>query len=322
MSTHIGKIGRLSKERREELGERMEDGQTGKELAEWLNSLPEVQALLKAKFGGRPVNEQNVSNWRLSGHKDWLRLREARARVLRLVEDEEELSAVAGGHRLGDCLAAILAVELDGLGRALLGDEEADLEKRWERFCEVHRQVSRLRRDDDRVKRTSLREKALHEKAIGDRLRARGGEAPRMQKEELRMKNGDLAGVQGPGTGTCEGRGIKNEERGSRSPACHSCEPAEREHGTRKSRELAGWKACATGAEKSAERPANQDKSRQIKVENQSKGQGPGTGDGEGRGIIGRGIKNEERGSRSPACRSCESAEREHGTRSRSPAWQ
>ncbi len=112
MSTHIGKIGRLAKERREELGERMEDGQTGKELAEWLNSLPEVQALLKAKFGGLPVNEQNVSNWRQSGHKDWLRLREARARVLRLVEDAEELSAVARGHRMGDCLAAILAVEL------------------------------------------------------------------------------------------------------------------------------------------------------------------------------------------------------------------
>ena len=158
MSTHIGKIGRLSKERREELGERMEDGQTGKELAEWLNSLPDVQALLKAKFGGLPINEQNVSNWRQSGHKDWLRLREARARVMRLVEDAEELSAVAGGHTMGDCLAAILAVELDGLARALLGDEEADVEKRWERFCEVHRQVSRLRRDDDRVKRTSLKE--------------------------------------------------------------------------------------------------------------------------------------------------------------------
>ena len=131
MSTHIGKIGRLSKSRREELGERMEDGQTGKELAQWLNGLPDVQALLQEKFGGLPVNEQNVTNWRQSGHLDWLRLREGRARVMRLVSDAAELSAVAGGHNLGDCLATILAVELDGLGRALLGDEEADLEKRW-----------------------------------------------------------------------------------------------------------------------------------------------------------------------------------------------
>ena len=77
MSTHIGKIGRLSQSRREELGERMEDGQTGKELAEWLNSLPDVQALLKEKFGGLPGNEQNTCPTGGSlGHLEWLRLRE------------------------------------------------------------------------------------------------------------------------------------------------------------------------------------------------------------------------------------------------------
>jgi hypothetical protein len=285
MSTHIGKIGRLSKGRREELGERMEDGQTGKELAEWLNSLPDVQALLKEKFGGLPVNEQNVTNWRQSGHLEWLRLREGRARVLRVVSDAEEFQAAGQGQRLGDCLAAILAVELDGLGRALLGDEEADLEKRWERFCEVHRQVSRLRRDDDRVKRTALREqkskiqsprsKVGEEKEVQS-PRSKGqsleGEVPN-PKSEVQSQNG-LAGA---------GGGTPPELAGGDACATEAGPPTQ---GFRLRRTSTGQAGTAREDEhddedenergdKSAERPAIQDESRQIKVENQSKVQSP-----------------------------------------------
>ena len=271
MSTHIGKIGRLSKSRREELGERMEDGQTGKELAKWLNSLPDVQALLKEKFGGLPINLQNVTNWRRSGHLNWLRLREGRARVLRVVEDSEELSAVAGGHRLGDCLATILAAELDGLARSLLGDEGADLEKRWERFCEVHRQVSRLRRDDDRVKRTALREKAM-----GDRLRARGGDEKEVQgqKSEAQSLNG-LAGTGGgtppepAGEDVCATEGAPPTQgygatsppvlhSGAASPLAQGCGVASEDENDDEDENERG--------EKLAEMPPNQDKSRQIKA--------------------------------------------------------
>jgi hypothetical protein len=47
----------------------------------WLNSLPEVQALLAAEFGGKPVREQNLSDWRKHGYKKWRRWREAQALV-------------------------------------------------------------------------------------------------------------------------------------------------------------------------------------------------------------------------------------------------
>jgi hypothetical protein len=52
MTTHVGKIGRLSKDCREELGRRIEDGYSGRELVDWLNGLPDVQAVLREKFGG------------------------------------------------------------------------------------------------------------------------------------------------------------------------------------------------------------------------------------------------------------------------------
>src|SRR5580698_4446633 len=59
MSTRIGKIGRLSKERRNELGQRIEDGLPGMEIVQWLNAQPDVQKILQAQFAGRPISEQN-----------------------------------------------------------------------------------------------------------------------------------------------------------------------------------------------------------------------------------------------------------------------
>jgi hypothetical protein len=77
--TPKGKIGRLPKSIREQVNWRMENGEKGRVLAEWLNSLPEVQAVMAAEFGGWPIREQNLSDWRKYGHQDWRRWREAQA---------------------------------------------------------------------------------------------------------------------------------------------------------------------------------------------------------------------------------------------------
>ncbi len=60
MTTRNGKIARLPKQIRHDLNGRLEDGQPGKQLVEWLNGLPEVQEVLKLRFGGRPISEQNL----------------------------------------------------------------------------------------------------------------------------------------------------------------------------------------------------------------------------------------------------------------------
>jgi hypothetical protein len=77
--TPKGKIGRLPKGIRDEVNRRMENGEKGRALAAWLNSLPEVQTVLAAEFGGRPIREQNLSDWRKYGYRDWLGWREAQA---------------------------------------------------------------------------------------------------------------------------------------------------------------------------------------------------------------------------------------------------
>ena len=59
--TRNGKIGRLPMEIRERLNRRLQDGQQGKKFVAWLNTLPEVRAIVAEESGGRPVREQNLS---------------------------------------------------------------------------------------------------------------------------------------------------------------------------------------------------------------------------------------------------------------------
>ena len=56
----IGKIARLPGGIRAQLNTRLQDGEEGKEIILWLNSLPEVKEVLAKKFDGRPINDQNL----------------------------------------------------------------------------------------------------------------------------------------------------------------------------------------------------------------------------------------------------------------------
>ena len=65
------KIGRLPHELRNELCERIRDGAQGVSILKWLNSTPEWKAA-RPDFGGKDVNAANLSEWRVTGYKDWL----------------------------------------------------------------------------------------------------------------------------------------------------------------------------------------------------------------------------------------------------------
>ena len=84
--TRIGKIGRLPRQVRNELNRRLLEGEPGITLVDWLNGQPSVKAVLDRWFGGRPVTEQNLSEWKQGGFEDWQRQEEARAWVRELGE--------------------------------------------------------------------------------------------------------------------------------------------------------------------------------------------------------------------------------------------
>jgi hypothetical protein len=48
--TRNGKIARLPQPSREQINRRLENGEEGKQIAEWLNTLPEVRSLTAAEF--------------------------------------------------------------------------------------------------------------------------------------------------------------------------------------------------------------------------------------------------------------------------------
>jgi hypothetical protein len=150
-----GKIARLPREIREQLNRRLDDGEEGKGLVDWLNSLPEVQSVLAEQFGGRPVNEQNLSEWRQGGYADWLRHQEAHLRVLRLAERAEELDEAADGLEVSDRLASVLAVELAAAAETLLG-ETRDAKERWQRLRELLEELRHLRYADHNALRVQI----------------------------------------------------------------------------------------------------------------------------------------------------------------------
>ena len=107
--TRIGKIGRLPKCTRDELGHRIEDGEPGKELVKWLNGLSSVQRVLKEQFGGRAVTEQNLSEWKQGGHQEWLRHREACEKLRWMTERAEDLEDEKDGLEIRKALLSAAA---------------------------------------------------------------------------------------------------------------------------------------------------------------------------------------------------------------------
>jgi DNA gyrase/topoisomerase IV subunit A len=163
-TTRIGKIGRLPKCCREELGRRIEDGEPGVSLVQWLNGRPDVQKVLAEQFEGRAITEQNLSDWKQGGHADWVRREEARAALTLLLEQADEVDLETEGRSLSDRFATVLAAELAQLAQLLMNGE-TDLEKRWQRLCEIHRTLSELRRDDHRAARTQIEQERWEREA-------------------------------------------------------------------------------------------------------------------------------------------------------------
>jgi hypothetical protein len=156
MTTHTGKIGRLSKMLRDKIGQWIEDGVPGTEIVEKLNALPTVKELCDKSFGGRPVTEQNLSEWKQTGHLVWLRRQEMRQLAVSLTEQSDDLKTAARGTDIGDRFARVLAAEMTSLGMTLL-EAESDPQKRWQQLCEIRRELSFLRRDDHRGVSASIK---------------------------------------------------------------------------------------------------------------------------------------------------------------------
>ena len=92
-----GKIARLPKDIREELNRRLEDGQPASEILPWVNGLPMVKEVMAKHFGGEPINDGNLSEWRQKGYQRWLEKQEAEAETRLWLEEAKDLGDATGG---------------------------------------------------------------------------------------------------------------------------------------------------------------------------------------------------------------------------------
>jgi hypothetical protein len=94
MATRNGKIANLPNEIREQLNLRLLEGETGRELAAWLNALPAVQSILGSQFNGSDISEVNLTHWRQGGYLQWLTERECFDSARALAEGDCDLAEI------------------------------------------------------------------------------------------------------------------------------------------------------------------------------------------------------------------------------------
>jgi hypothetical protein len=157
--THTGKIGRLPYGLRAEINFKIRNGVPGVEILEWLNGTPETRRVLDRYFAGRPVSEQNLTEWKAGGYLAWERHAYATEWVEELVGKSEELADKADRKDLwisvADRVATMMAVELGRSLEAVVADGSMSLQERLDALLKINGALSKLRREDRSQKRLS-----------------------------------------------------------------------------------------------------------------------------------------------------------------------
>jgi hypothetical protein len=188
--TRLGKIARLPREIREQLNVRLQNGEMGTQLVEWLNGLQEAQAMLAAQFGGRPINEQNLSEWKQGGYEDWLRHQEDCAHARMLTENACELEKEAGEIRLEDRLAAPMAIALARLLRE--AEESPGDAAKQKTLLGVARELALLRNGSHEAERVRLERERWETKQAEVAEKKRKDAEWSAQWEQIKLQRPDI----------------------------------------------------------------------------------------------------------------------------------
>ena len=158
--TRNGKIARLPRTIREQVNRKLDDGITGVEIVEWLNTLPEAQALMAAEFDGRPIREQNLSEWKAGGYRDWQMRQEALEMVRSLAEEAGELKKAAAKEPLTESLALWVAARY-AVAAKKLAAEGVDGEAHWKLLRAFCSDIVALRQGDHSAENLKIERKRL-----------------------------------------------------------------------------------------------------------------------------------------------------------------
>lgn len=175
-----GKIARLPKTIRDELNQRLADGEPGRRLIAWLNSLPEVHAVLEREFGGRAISEQNLSEWKTGGYLSWVKQLE----VADIAKDLVERASILPVEGLGmtQAMARLCACEWALNLAAFLNTDDRHSAAGMSELRDLTQQLESLRRGDQVAERLILEREWLELER--EKLRERTEEEHRAWAEQ------------------------------------------------------------------------------------------------------------------------------------------
>ena len=162
--TRPSKISRLPRQLRDQLNQRLDNGEQNKRLLQWLNSLPEVQALLADEFAGQPISSQNLSDWKKQGFRNWQLHQSALAFTNETLPDDLDASAL---EQMSAKLIRFLQIRYAALAGSLPAPHD-DPEAELARLASLCTNLTALRRGDLSAQRLTLE----HERLILEKSRA------------------------------------------------------------------------------------------------------------------------------------------------------
>jgi hypothetical protein len=148
-----GEIARLPRPIREQINCRLQAGEQGRQILQWLNALPEVAAVVSSEFQGQPISDANLTAWKKGGYRDW----EAEQPVIKalqsLVQRSDAPKDDAPGvltDRIKDFLVSRMA------GQLLRLDGAGDLAAQSDALGEWLIHLARVRRSEFHTRRLAL----------------------------------------------------------------------------------------------------------------------------------------------------------------------
>ena len=153
--TRNGKIARLPKMVQVQLNQRLDGNEPGKKLVVWLNSLPEVQAMLTAEFAGLPIREQNLSEWKKGGYCDWQQRQERREWAQQLQAEAGDLESFMPRETFDRHVSMVMAADL-ALAFREVKEHEQDAGKRVELLGQLAGKIAQLRREESNAVRVGV----------------------------------------------------------------------------------------------------------------------------------------------------------------------
>ncbi len=154
-----GKISHLPQSVREQLNRRLSDGERPSRTLAWLNSLPDVQALIASEFAGRPVSKQNLYEWTRHGFRQWKLRQNALDFATQNLADAPAADSCSTSN-LTQKLVQWLALRFAASAHTLVpADDEPETDLRCLR--QIAADIVALRRGDLYSRRVALEEKRL-----------------------------------------------------------------------------------------------------------------------------------------------------------------